>query len=132
MSGKAPHQRHPLQRHLLFAIGWISLVLGIIGIFLPILPTTPFVLLAAACFMRSSERWYLWLTNHPRYGTYIKSYLENKGIPLKAKLLAMFMMWTSFLITIFVITDSPIVKVILPTIGVGVSWYLLKQPNYEE
>jgi len=123
--------RHPVQRYALLAIGWLSLALGIIGIFLPLLPTTPFVLLAAACFMRSSERLYLWLTNHPRYGVYIKSYLEKKGIPLKAKLLAMFMMWTSFLVTIFVLTDSQAVRIILPLIGVGVSWYLLKQPTYE-
>jgi hypothetical protein len=61
-------QRHPALRMVLLVIGWLSVVLGVIGIFVPVLPTTPFLLLAAACFVRSSRRFYLWLVEHPRLG----------------------------------------------------------------
>lgn len=59
-------------RYALLAIGWLSVVLGVIGIFVPVLPTTPFLLLAAACFARSSPRFYRWLVEHPRLGPWIK------------------------------------------------------------
>ena len=64
-------QRNPVIRYVLLAIGWLSVALGVIGIFLPVLPTTPFLLLAAACFMRSSKRFYLWLVNHRQLGPWI-------------------------------------------------------------
>ena len=80
-----PRQRKGWVRYLLLGLGWLSVALGIIGAFLPLLPTTPFLLLAAACFMRSSERFYLWLINHKWLGPWVKPYLEGEGIPLKGK-----------------------------------------------
>ena len=80
------HSRHAWVRYLLLAVGWLSVALGVAGIFLPLLPTTPFLLLAAACFMRSSQRFYDWLVSHPRLGPWIGDYLEGNGIPLKGKL----------------------------------------------
>ena len=82
-------------RYLLQGIGWLSVALGVIGIFLPVLPTTPFLLLAAACFARSSPRFYHWLVDHPRLGPWIGGYLNGKGIPLKGKVYAIGLMWIS-------------------------------------
>ncbi|KWR77657.1 MULTISPECIES: YbaN family protein [Pseudomonas] len=89
------HSRHAWVRYLLLAVGWLSVALGVAGIFLPLLPTTPFLLLAAACFMRSSQRFYDWLVSHPRLGPWIGDYLEGNGIPLKGKLYTVGLMWIS-------------------------------------
>ncbi|MDN6873141.1 YbaN family protein [Pseudomonas citronellolis] len=87
--------RHAWVRYLLLAVGWLSVALGVAGIFLPLLPTTPFLLLAAACFMRSSQRFYDWLVSHPRLAPWISDYLEGNGIPLKGKLYTVGLMWIS-------------------------------------
>jgi uncharacterized membrane protein YbaN (DUF454 family) len=87
--------RNRLVRYLLQGVGWLSVVLGVIGIFLPVLPTTPFLLLAAACFARSSPRFYHWLVDHPRLGPWIRGYLDGDGIPLKGKVYAIGLMWVS-------------------------------------
>ena len=90
-----PTYRNPVARYVLLVIGWLSVTLGIIGIFLPVLPTTPFLLLAAACFVRSSRRSYDWLVTHPRLGPWFRDYLEGNGIPLKGKVYAIATMWLS-------------------------------------
>ena len=113
---------------LLIAVGWLSVILGVIGIFLPVLPTTPFLLLAAACFARTSPKFYNWLISHPRLGKYIVYYLEGKGIPLKAKvytitLIAISMSFTSYLVPVLA------VKVLLPLVGVLVALYIVRQPT---
>jgi len=90
-----PTYRNPVVRFALLGIGWLSVALGVIGIFLPVLPTTPFLLLAAACFVRSSRRFYNWLVMHPWLGPWFKDYLEGNGIPRKAKIYAIVMMWLS-------------------------------------
>ena len=87
--------RHRSVRYVLLVLGWLSVALGVIGIFVPVLPTTPFLLLAAACFVRSSRRFYLWLVNHKHLGPWIRDYLEGNGIPLKGKVYAIGLMWLS-------------------------------------
>jgi len=96
MAHDAPRtSRSRFVRYLLQGVGWLSVVLGVIGIFLPVLPTTPFLLLAAACFARSSPRFYHWLVDHPRLGPWIRDYLNGNGIPLKGKVYAIGLMWLS-------------------------------------
>lgn len=123
--------RQPLIKLLVLALGWLSVVLGVIGIFLPVLPTTPFLLLAAACFVRTSPRFYHWLIDHPYLGKYVIYYLDGKGIPRKAKVYTLLLMWATMLTTAFLLTDRLTVQIILPLIGCGVSLYILRLPTLE-
>ena len=84
-------------RIFLTIIGLVSLGLGILGAFLPVLPTTPFLLLAATLFLKSNKGLYNWLMNHPRLGPYIRNFLEHKSIPLKIKVLSVTMVWITLL-----------------------------------
>lgn len=77
------------------AIGVVALALGVIGIFVPLLPTTPFLLLASACFLRGSARLHGWLLSHGRLGGYIGDFEAGRGIPLRAKVVALVMLWAS-------------------------------------
>ena len=86
---------------LYIVIGTISLALGILGIFLPLLPTTPFLLLTAALYFKGSSRLYNWLLNHRYFGPYIRNYRENKAIPLRAKIVSLVLMWGTMLYCIF-------------------------------
>jgi len=81
--------KQKLVRVVLIVAGTFSIALGILGIFVPVLPTTPFLLLAAACYARSSQRFYDWLLNNKYFGNYIRNYRERKAIPLKGKVLAL-------------------------------------------
>lgn len=121
--------RQPLLRSLVFTCGWLSVVLGVAGIFLPVLPTTPFLLLAAACFIRTSPRFYRWLIEHPHLGKYVIYYLDGKGMPKKAKVYTLILMWSTMLLTAFVLTDRAMLKILLPLIGCGVSIYILRLPT---
>ncbi len=87
-----PVARPAWLRALWLAGGGLALLLGFIGIFLPLLPTVPFVLLAAWCFSRGSARWERWLLNHPRFGPMIRAWRARRVVPLRAKLLAWTMM----------------------------------------
>ena len=120
---------HPILRWLLLGLGWLSVALGFIGIFLPVLPTTPFLLLAAACFLRSSPRFYHWLISHPKLGKYLLYYLDGKGLPRKAKIYTLVLMWFSLISTAFVFVPRLSVQIVLPLIGIGVSLYILRLPT---
>ncbi len=87
----------PLMNLILTILGLISLGLGILGIFLPILPTTPLLLLAAALFLRGNRGLYDWLLNHPKLGPYIRNFMEHKSIPLKIKVISVSMVWLTLL-----------------------------------
>jgi hypothetical protein len=123
---RKPNNR--IARALLLGFGCVSLALGVLGIFLPLLPTTPFLLLSAACFVRSSERFYRWLIEHPKLSQYVVGYIDGSGIPRKAKRYTLLLLWTSMAISIVWV---PLfwVKVALPVIGVLVSIYIWRQPE---
>ena len=119
----------PALRLLVLGLGWISVFLGFIGIFLPVLPTTPFLLVAAACFLRTSPRFYNWLVSHPRLGKYLLYYLDGKGLPVKAKVYTLILMWTSLISTAFIFVPRMTVQIILPIVGLLVSIYILRLPT---
>ena len=118
--------------HLLLVIsGWLSLILGVIGIFLPLLPTTPFVLLAAACFARSSEKFHGWILAHPYFGKIVKNYQSGLGIEPRIRNRAILIMWMGMTISMLIIFAIWSV-VLLSTIGILVTIYLMRLPVYQE
>ena len=121
---------NPILRYFLLVAGFLFVVLGVLGIFLPILPTTPFLLLSAACYVRSSERFYTWLLSHPTLKKYVLGYLDGKGIPAKAKKYTLFTLWVTLSFTIF-ITPFWSVRILLAVIGLSVSIYILRLPEPE-
>ena len=108
----------------LFLAGVISLILAVAGIFLPMLPTTPFLLLAAALFMRSSKRAYNWLINHKYLGPYIQNYRLYKAIPLKTKIITLLFLWATLGCTIIFAVQKILIRIILILIGLGVTLHL--------
>ena len=130
---QATSKRQRILKPLLLTAGTVCLVLGAIGIFLPILPTTPFLLLSAACYFRSSERMYNWLLGNRWFGKYIKNYREGKGIPLKTKVLAVAVLWAGILYSaIMVVDEFFIAQLALLIIALGVSVHLIRLPTFRK
>ncbi|PVX26519.1 MAG: DUF454 domain-containing protein [Candidatus Bathyarchaeum sp.] len=119
-----------LVRSLLFLAGTITLALGAIGIVLPILPTTPFLLLALACYFRSSERMTHWMLNNKYFGKYIRNYKEGKGIPLKTKIAAVTILWATILYSVIFVIPIWIAQIIMLTVAVAVTLHLIRLPKY--
>jgi len=112
-------------RPLLIIAGTLLVGLGIIGILVPVLPTTPFLLLAATCYARSSQRFYHWLLNNKWFGNYIKNYIQRKGVPLKVKVLAITWLWITIGFSVVFTVEVFLVKLILIVIAIGVSIHIL-------
>lgn len=113
-----------MKKRLLTAFGFAAVTLGTVGIFVPILPTTPFLLLAAWLFMKGNPRWREWLINHRYLGIYIKNYLDNRAIPLRAKTVTIATLWVTITISILLI-DLQWVKLLLLFIATAVTVHLL-------
>ena len=116
----------------LIAIGSLSLVLGVLGIFLPLLPTTPFLLLSAALFARSSDRFYQWLIYNKLLGRYIRDYREGRGIPLGAKIIAISLVWITIGYAVFYLVAPVWFRILLLLIALTVSIHLLFLPTRRE
>lgn len=105
--------------------GTLALVFAIAGIFLPLLPTTPFVLLASACYLRGSARLHRCLVQHPVLGPYLVAFQAGHGIPARAKIMALITLWVSMAISAWII-PIPWVRWLLLVPGIGVTAYLLR------
>ena len=113
-------------RTFLVILGGLSLVLGLLGIFVPLLPTTPFLLLVAALWVRSSPRLYAWLLSHRRLGPYIRNFRENRAIPLRAKVFSVTLLWATLLYCIVAVVDAWWwAQLVLLCVAVGVTWHIL-------
>ena len=111
---------------ILFIVGGcISLLLGIMGIFLPILPTTPFLLLSATLFVHSSHRLYHWLLNQKYLGTYIRNFKEQRAIPLRAKIISVTMVWITLLYCTWSIDTFLPLRLLFIILAIGISWHIL-------
>ncbi len=115
-----------LKKGLLLAAGTASVAVGAVGIFLPLLPTTPFLLIAAACFVRSSERRYQWLLSHRVLGPYIRDYREYGAVTRHAKIVTLSLLWGTMCLTAFGFVDSIALRVILLAIAAGVTLHILR------
>jgi len=126
-------KKQKVVRALLIAAGTVSLGLGAIGIFVPVLPTTPFLLLAAACYMRSSERLHKWLINNRWFGEYIKNYQAGRGIPMRTKIVALTVLWGTIMFSaFFVFTEALLVQIILLCVAAGVTVHLIRLPTFKK
>jgi uncharacterized membrane protein YbaN (DUF454 family) len=116
--------RTTAKRRLLIGAGTLSTGLGIIGIFVPILPTTPFLLLAAACYMRSSERFYQWLIKNRIFGSYVRNYIEGRGMPVKLKIFIIFLLWLTIGLSITFGVQNTVVRIVLICVAIGVTIHI--------
>jgi hypothetical protein len=120
-----------VKKPLLAFCGVVAVALGAIGIFLPLLPTTPFLLLAAACFLRSSQRLYDWLLAHRWFGRYIRQYREHKAITRRARLATLLLLWGTLAFSGLVVLEALWARILLIAVGVGVTIHLLGMNTVE-
>ena len=120
------------EKLLLTIVGFLCLGIGLIGIIVPILPTTPFLLLAAGIFLRSSEKWYEWLMNHKALGSYIRNFQENKAIPLGAKIASITLLWGTIMFSIVFLIQPLWLKIVLGCIAFAVSAHILHYKTVEK
>ncbi|SOD69936.1 hypothetical protein SAMN02746062_01897 [Alysiella filiformis DSM 16848] len=119
--------RETLIRGVLMLAGFLSILLGIIGIFLPIMPTVPFILLAAACFGRASPRFHKWLWEHKYFGPMVRNWEQKRAIPRKAKYMAWSMMTFSCCMVLYRMWQTPwwwsgiVVSAICLSVGIWMS-----------
>lgn len=113
-----------LKKYILMGIGCLSLCLGVVGLFLPLFPTTPFLLLTSYCFVRSSPQLHNWLIHHRIFGSYIDSYVTHRAVKRRAKLLALLLLWSSLAFSSFVV-QLLYIKLLLLAVGIGVSAHIL-------
>ena len=112
-------------RLLLTILGLISLSLGILGAFLPVLPTTPLLLLAAGLFLRGNEKLYEWLMNHPKLGTYISNFTKHKAIPLRVKIVSILFLWLTLLNCAIFVAGHIALRLFFLILAAGVTIHIL-------
>ena len=116
-----------VSKYFLIIAGGFSLILGVIGIIVPLLPTTPFILLSAACFAKSSPKFHQWLLNHAWFGPLINNYQNGQGIPQKLKIRIIIFIWITLSISMLVIGHLWIC-LMMTALGLGLTVYLWKMP----
>lgn len=102
-----------LKRYILISIGLIFVAIGLIGVFVPGLPTTIFMILAAYCFVRSNEKLYNWVVNNKMFGSKVKHFLETKTIPLRGKIHSISAMWLMVILSLLLLKNSFVIKIIV-------------------
>jgi uncharacterized membrane protein YbaN (DUF454 family) len=119
-----------VRKGIFITAGVICLIFGLVGIFIPVLPTTPFLLLAAYLFARSSERALQWLLDNRWFGSYIRNYREGKGMTARQKAITLALLWLTIGVSIIFVTDNGWIRVILIAIATGVTTHLMRMKTY--
>jgi uncharacterized membrane protein YbaN (DUF454 family) len=124
--------RNRVVRGCWFVAGWLAVGLGAVGIIVPGLPTTVFFIIAAGCFGRSSPRFERWVLDLPRIGPMVRGYREGLGMPRRAKVAALSMMWAAILISAVLLRDKLVIVVVVIALGlVGSAFILWRVPTRE-
>ena len=118
-----------LKKVIFIVAGTVSLGLGAVGVFLPILPTTPFLLLSAACYYKGSERMHRWLLCNKLFGSYIRNYKEGKGIAQTTKILTLFLLWITICFSAFYIVRNFPIQIVLIAIAIAVTIHVITLPT---
>jgi len=118
-------RRLSVRKAVLVAAGMVSLALGAIGVFVPLMPATVFLLIAAACFVRSSDRLYRWLMGHRLFGPYIRNYREHRAMPARTKFFVLALLWATIGYSAAFAVDSYLVRLGLAAVAIGVTVHLL-------
>jgi len=119
-----------LLRIILIILGNLLIGLGLIGMIIPVIPTTPFLLLAAVCFARSSPKFYNWLINNKLFGHHIRNYRQGRGIPLKQKIFAIAALWISAGFSAFYALPYFWIKIMMLTAGIAGTFFILKVKTF--
>ncbi|MGM9806365.1 MAG: YbaN family protein [Candidatus Aphodosoma sp.] len=119
-----------MDRLLVFS-GFVCVVLGTVGIFVPVLPTTPFLLLASWLFLKGNSRWRDWLLGHPKLGVYVKDYVTYRAVPKKSKVFAIAVLWSSISVSVFVVPWLWL-KMVLLAVAVLVTLHVLSLKTMEK
>ena len=117
-----------MARPILFVLGWVFLAVGIVGVFLPLVPGTLFLIMAAACFTRSSPRFEAWLLDHPRFGAAVRRWRETGGMPRRAKIFACVSLAVSWLILVAIDASTFTLTACL-AIFLAVGFYVASRPS---
>ena len=112
-------------RYAYLVSGFLLVAIGIIGIFLPLLPTTIFLILASVCFVKSSPKANEWLRNNKFLGPYLKNYQNKTGLTIKSKIFTIIFLWLSIGISAFYLTNEFYIRMLLLAIGAGVSIHII-------
>lgn len=122
----------PILKVIYFFIGLLFTTVGLIGIMVPGLPTTIFMILAATCFARSSQSMYSWLTNHPLFGESILRYRRGEGMPVKAKYTSISLMWIFIALSVFFFLHQSAlwIKITIVLLGLIGTTMIIMQPTY--
>ena len=120
-----------IKRIGLMSVGFLLVALGVIGIFTPIMPTIPFLIIASICFSKSSEKFHNMLLNNKWVGPYIKKYHENNGIKLKTKMLFIVLQWAGVLFTSIILVHNLLGRILMVIIAMGATIYILSLKTIE-
>jgi len=125
LSSQVTSTTSPLMKYFYLVSGFLLVGIGVIGIFLPLLPTTIFLILSSICFVKSSPRANEWLRNHKILGGYIDNYQNKTGLTAKSETVNIVVLWTSISLSAFLLTDELYIRLLLYAIATGVTIHLL-------